>query len=112
MLTKLLAGGGLAAALAASTCCLLPLSLGAIGAGGAWLSTVSALAPYQTGFRVLAIVLLGAAFWMVYAPRPAVAGADACAVAPAQGATKAVLWLGAIVTALVLTSGLWERLVA
>jgi mercuric ion transport protein len=112
MITKLLAGGGLAAALAASTCCVLPLSLGAVGAGGAWLSTLSVLAPYQTGFSVLAIVLLGAAFWMVYAPRPATAGADACAAAPSQRTTKTALWLGALVTATVLTSGFWTQLVA
>lgn len=43
----LLAGGGLLAAMAASTCCVLPLSLGAVGLGGAWLSTLTALAPYE-----------------------------------------------------------------
>lgn len=112
MFAKLVAGGGLAAALAASTCCVLPLSLGAVGAGGVWLSAFSVLAPYQTGLRVLAIVLLGTAFWMAYAPRPALAGAQACAAVPSQRATNIVLWLGAFVTALVLTSGFWTRLVA
>ena len=116
MLTRILAGGGLAAAVAASTCCVLPLSLGAIGVGGAWASTFSVLAPYQTAFRVLAILLLGVAFWLVYGQRAVAAyGAAqgaACPVVPSQGVTKSVLWVGAAVMGLVLSSGWWERFIA
>ena len=113
MLAKVLAGGGLGAALAASTCCVLPLSLGAAGLGGAWLSRLSILAPYQTAFRVLAILLLGVAFWMVYGRRTAaVAAAAACAVVPSERITKTALWVGAIMMALVLSSGWWERVLA
>ena len=35
MLEKILAGTGLAAALAALTCCVMPLTFGALGLGGA-----------------------------------------------------------------------------
>jgi mercuric ion transport protein len=44
----LLAAGGLAAAFGAASCCALPLLLGAIGLGGAWLGSIALVAgPYQ-----------------------------------------------------------------
>ena len=106
----LLAGGGLLAALAASTCCVLPLSFGAAGLGGAWLSTLTVLAPYQLAFRLIAIALLGVGFWLVYARRAG--SAVACATVPTRRTTKTFLWAGAIMMTLVLTSGWWERFVA
>ncbi len=112
MLTKLLAGGGLVAALAASTCCVIPLSLGALGIGGASLSMFSIFAPYQTAFRVAAILMLGVAFWLVYRPPRAEVEGAACAVNPSQQLTKTALWIGAAITGLVVTSGWWERFVA
>jgi mercuric ion transport protein len=112
MLEKVLAGGGVAAALAASTCCVLPLSLAAVGVSTAWLANLSALAPFQLGFRLLAVLLLGAGFWMVYG-RPAKITADqACAAVPSQQFAKATLWFGLLLMTLVLTSGWWLRYVA
>lgn len=111
MISGLLAGGGVAAALAASTCCILPLSLGALGIGGASLSTLANLAPYQSAFRVAGILMLAAAFWRVYRAPRAIAGNSACALAPSRRLTKSALWLGAGVMALVVTSGWWEGFV-
>jgi len=112
MLEKFLAGGGVAAALAASTCCVLPLSLTAVGVSTAWLASLSALAPFQLGFRLLAVLLLGAGFWMVYARPPISTASGVCAAAPSRPLTKAALWLGLVLMALVLTSGWWLRYVA
>ena len=98
----LLAAGGLLSALGASTCCVLPISLGAIGLSGAWLSTLTALAHYELLFRIAGIVLLAAGFWLVYAPTKAVPEAAACPTAPSLRATKTVLWTGAAVMAFVL----------
>ena len=47
-------GGGVAAAFAASTCCVLPLSLATAGVSGAWIASLSVLAPFQLGLRMLA----------------------------------------------------------
>jgi mercuric ion transport protein len=112
MRAALLAGGGLLAALAASTCCVLPLSLAAAGIGGAWLSTLTALAPYETVFRALAVLLLAAGFWLVYARRPAAADGATCKTVPWRRLTTSLLWAGAIVLALVLSSGWWGQLTA
>ena len=111
MRDELFAGGGLIAAAAASTCCVLPLSLGAVGIGGAWLSTLTALAPYATAFSLLAILLLGAGFWLVYV-RPATADVGAaCASGWAGGVTRTLLWAGMILMTLVLSREWWIPLV-
>jgi hypothetical protein len=60
--------------------------------------------------RLLAIVLLGAGFWVVYARRTAVTDAAVCATAPSGSITKTLLWVGAIVVTLVLSSGWWGQL--
>ncbi len=60
------AAGGLFGALAASSCCIAPLVLFSLGAGGAWIGNLTALAPYQPIFVVLTLGFLGTGFWMVY----------------------------------------------
>lgn len=112
MLEKILAGGGVAAALAASTCCVVPLSLAAVGVSSAGFANLSVLTPYQTGLRVLAVLLLGAGFWLVYRrPTRSVEG-RACVAVPSQHTTKSALWTGALLMALVLTAGWWQQFIA
>ena len=60
------AAGGLFGALAATSCCIAPLVLFSLGAGGAWIGNLTALAPYQPFFVVLTLGFLGTGFWMVY----------------------------------------------
>jgi len=52
-------GAGLGAALAASACCTIPLALVSVGVGGAWIGSLTALAPYRWIFVSLAIGALG-----------------------------------------------------
>lgn len=109
MIERLLAGGGLAAALGASTCCVLPMSFAALGLGGASLAVLDGLASWRTPFAIVAILLLGAGFWRLYAAAPT--NGAACAPAPRR-MTKAALWAGAVLVGLVLTSGWWQPFVA
>src|SRR5262245_16002083 len=44
---RLMAAGGLVGALAASSCCILPLLLFSLGVSGAWIGNLTRLAPYQ-----------------------------------------------------------------
>lgn len=97
----LLGAGGLLAALAASTCCVFPLSLAALGIGGTWLSTLNSVAAYEMFFRVAGIILLAAGFWLVYAPSK-VATQVACPAVSSQKLSKTLLWTGAAVMAVVL----------
>jgi mercuric ion transport protein len=65
----LLSAVGLLAALATSSCCLLPFVLFTLGISGAWIGNLTALAPYQPVFFMLAVALLGTGFHRVYASR-------------------------------------------
>jgi mercuric ion transport protein len=75
-----MAAGGLLGALAASSCCILPLVLFALGIGGAWIGNLTRLAPYQPYVIAATLGFLGAGYWMVYrAPRRACADGGVCA---------------------------------
>jgi len=55
----LLAAGGLTAAFGAASCCALPLLLGSLGLGSAWLGTVAWLAaPHRLALLTVAVVCL------------------------------------------------------
>src|SRR5947207_13575520 len=60
-----LVAGGLAALLA-STCCLGPLVLLALGISGAWIGNLTALEPYRPLFIGLTLLFLGLAFRKLY----------------------------------------------
>ncbi len=63
---KLIAAGGLLGALAASSCCILPLVLFGLGVSGAWIGNFTRLAPYQPCFIAATLALLGYGYWLVY----------------------------------------------
>ena len=63
---KIIATGGLFGAIVASTCCVLPVILFAVGISGAWISNLVSLARYKPFFIMLSLVFIGTGFWMVY----------------------------------------------
>ncbi len=76
----LVAAGGLLGAITASSCCIVPVALFSMGAGGAWIGNLTALAPYQPIFVVVTLGFLGYGCYLVYwKPRTACADAVACA---------------------------------
>jgi len=60
----LVVAGGLLSALAASSCCVLPLVLFGLGVSGAWIGTFAGLAPYQPWFVAAAIGFLAGGIWL------------------------------------------------
>jgi len=99
----LLAAGGLLGALAASSCCILPLVLFGLGVSGAWIGNFTRLAPYQPIFLGAAFVCLGAGGWLVRRTSTKVcAEGEACArplsgrLIKASLVTAALLILAAI----------------
>ena len=48
--TGWVAAGGVLGAIGASSCCIVPLVLFSLGAGGVWIGNLTALAPYQPIF--------------------------------------------------------------
>ena len=76
----LMATGGLLGALAASSCCILPLVFFFLGVSGAWIGNFTRLAPYQPYFIGATLLFLGCGYWLVYR-----SGTRACA----EGETRA-----------------------
>ncbi|MHB8303136.1 MAG: mercuric transporter MerT family protein [Acidobacteriaceae bacterium] len=65
--TGTLAAGGIAA-LAASSCCLGPLLLVALGFSGTWIGNLGRMEPYRPWFLGLAVVCLALAAGKIFAP--------------------------------------------
>lgn len=96
-----LAAGGLAAAVGASSCCVVPFALFTLGVSGAWIGNLTALAPYQPVFVVAALAFLGAGFVRVRRRnRDKCADGDVCARPVSDRAVKAALWTAAALIAI------------
>jgi len=96
----LIAAGGLLGALAASSCCILPLALFSLGVSGAWIGNFTQLAPYQPYFIVGTIGLLGYGYWLVYrSSKLACADGEACARPLPNRLVRAGLILATILVA-------------
>ncbi|HEX7968577.1 MAG TPA: mercuric transporter MerT family protein [Stellaceae bacterium] len=100
----LLALGGLATAFGAASCCALPLFLGAIGIGTAWLGTIALLAgPYRLPLVLAALVSIGSGAGLLWRQRTlarACAGHAACGHPAVSLVATMVLSLGAVLAVL------------
>jgi len=92
-------GGSVAAAVAASACCVGPLVFALLGIGGA--DFLVALEPYRPVFTVLTLGLLGVGYYLTYR-QPAVASTVAsggagddcgCEMPKTHRAGKRMLWV-------------------
>ncbi|WP_198358692.1 mercuric transporter MerT family protein [Noviherbaspirillum autotrophicum] len=70
---------GVASAIIASSCCVLPLVLVLIGITGAWMTTLTSLRPVTPVFTVLTLVALGWAGVILFRPATSCAVADGAA---------------------------------
>jgi mercuric ion transport protein len=95
-----LLAGGLAAILA-STCCLGPLVLVALGLSGAWIGNLTLLEPYRPFFIAGALVALFFAGRRIFRPVQACQAGAVCAVPRTRRLYKIVF---GIVSALVLVA--------
>jgi mercuric ion transport protein len=76
---RLTAIGGIFGAIAASSCCIAPLVLFSLGISGAWIGSLTALAPYQPYFIAATFACLGYGYWLVYRRKNIACSEDACA---------------------------------
>ncbi len=58
--------GGLLGALAASSCCILPIVLFSLGVSGAWIGNLTQIAPYQPYIIGATLAFLGGGYWLVH----------------------------------------------
>lgn len=99
---QLMAAGGLIGALAASSCCIIPLILFGLGVSGAWIGNLTRLAPYQPCFLAVAAGCLGCGYWLVHRSVRACADGAACARPPPRRFVKIGLVLATILVVLAL----------
>lgn len=93
---RLIAAGGILGALAASSCCILPLVLFSLGISGAWISNFTALAPYKPYFAAATLALLGYGYYLVYV-KPKQACADGSCERPLPNRlVKSSLWIATV----------------
>jgi mercuric ion transport protein len=92
--------GGLAAILA-STCCLGPLILVALGLSGAWIANLTLLGPYRPLFIAGALVALFFAERRIFRPARSCQPGEVCAVPRTRRIYKIIF---GIVSALVLVA--------
>jgi len=93
---RLIAVGGILGALAATSCCILPLVLVSVGISGAWIGNLTALAPYKPYFAGGTLALLGYGYYLVYV-RPKQACANGSCARPLPGrVVKLSLWIATV----------------
>lgn len=94
---RLMAAAGLFGALAASSCCILPLALFGLGVSGAWIGNFTRLAAYQPYFLAATLACLGYGYWLVYrSSKRACTEGEACARPLPNHFVKASLVLATI----------------
>lgn len=97
---RLVALGGILGALAASSCCVVPLVLFSLGVGGACVGNLTALAPYKPLFVAATTGVLGYGFYLVYwKPRRACANGAACATLVPSRLVRTALWIATVLVA-------------
>jgi mercuric ion transport protein len=92
-----LLAGGLAAILA-STCCLGPLLLVALGFSGAWIGNLTVLEPYRPIFIGVALIAMLLAWRRLFHRTAACKPGEVCAMPHVQTTYRVIFWVvGALV---------------
>src|SRR6516225_10558578 len=91
---RLTAIAGVLGAIAASSCCVLPLLFVSLGVSGAWIGSLTALAPYQPYILALTVAVLGYGFYSVYWRPRQVCSDGTCERPLPSRNVKLGLWLG------------------
>ena len=83
---------GVLAAILASTCCLGPLVLIALGFSGAWIGNLTVLEPYRPLFIGAALVAMVFAYRRIFRPARACEPGEVCAVPKVRTTYKVIFW--------------------
>lgn len=83
---------GLASALGASACCVLPLTLVSVGLGGAWVAQLRALERFAPVFIGVAVLAFGYAFYRLYLKPAPCAPQTQCALPATRRRQRIAFW--------------------
>src|SRR5712692_9082768 len=84
---------GVLAGLGASLCCVGPLVLLALGIGGAWVGSLTTLAPFAPYLSVLTLVFLGLAFRSLHLVPQACEPGTSCADLDVIRRQRIIFWI-------------------
>ncbi|MDE2493100.1 MAG: mercury transporter MerT [Alphaproteobacteria bacterium] len=93
---RLLAAGGILAALGAASCCVIPFALFLAGVSGAWIGNLTALEPYQPVFAVVSLALVASGAWRLRRKRAIACASGYCATRQSNRLARIGLWLAAV----------------
>lgn len=93
---------GAVAAILASTCCLGPLLLVALGFSGAWIGNLAALEPYRPIFIGVALLAMFFAYRRIFRPATACRPGEVCAVPQVRSAYKVIFGIVAVLVLIAL----------
>ena len=93
------AAGGVVAALASTSCCILPLILFVLGVSGAWIANLTALEPYQPAFFAATAGCLAFGYVRVYRRSELACVEGVCARPLPRRVVKGALWTAALLVA-------------
>jgi mercuric ion transport protein len=97
--------GGIAAGLAAASCCVVPFVLFLAGISGAWIGNLTALEPYRLYFAAFAVACIAFGFYRLYRKSIASCADDSYCVRPASNRiAKIGLWTASVIVLIAIAS--------
>lgn len=93
---------GVLAAIGASVCCVGPLVLLALGIGGTWVGSLTAMEPYRPIFIGLTLLFLGLAFRRLYLVPPICTPDASCTDPRIRSRQRLMFWLVAVLLAVLI----------
>jgi len=91
--------GGVLGAVGASLCCVAPLALVSAGIGGAWISSLTGLAPLRPVFVIATVAFFALAYWKLYRSPEGCLPDEACADPRVRRRQRAIFWAILLVAA-------------
>lgn len=86
----------------ATTCCIGPLVLVALGFSGAWIGNLTVLEPYRPIFIGVALVAMFFAYRRIFRPVQACKPGEVCAVPQVRSTYKITFWIVAALVVIAL----------
>ena len=97
---RLLAVGGILAALGAASCCVIPFALFLTGVSGAWIGNLTAMEPYQPAFAGVSLALVGYGAWRLRRKREVACASGYCATPQSYLFARIGLWAATVLVAI------------
>lgn len=93
---RLLSLGGIAAALGAASCCVIPFLLFTLGVSGAWIGNLTALEPYQPIFAAASLGFIALGAWRLRRKAQIACADGYCGTPHADRVARIGLWTAGV----------------